>query len=125
MKKSFFWMACLGVCALALAACGKEKRCAADADENAEKPCDDCEKQPLEQVAEAQIEAQIEEPAEPIEKQFPAVCFYTEKGGKWHTDIDCRYLKNSAEIRESSVDGARYAGKNQPCSVCAAAYIGE
>ena len=65
------------------------------------------------------------EPEIEAEGTLPAVCYYTEKGGKWHASAECRYLKNSADVLEGSVESANYAGKNLPCSVCAAMYIGE
>lgn len=119
MKKSIFWMACLGACALVLAVRGKDKQDAAPADVDAEKKHTDREMLPVERDMMPQSTESVTAPA----KVLPEVCFYTEKGGKWHTNMACRYLKNSTEIQEGSVDGARYAGKNQPCSVCAAAYI--
>ena len=123
MKRSVFCMACLGALALVLAKRSKKKQPIAEVTENVEKPVNECETAPVMQEIDEQptvIEAAPEAAPEVVP---PQVCFYTEKGGKWHTNIDCRYLKNSAEIFESSVEGANYAGKIQPCSICAAAYI--
>ena len=116
MKKSLFLMAIAGVCALALAACGKEDDFSAGKKLSADEAGDYREKL-LEETAE-----QPEEREEGPVSGFPAVCYYTEKGGKWHVDADCRYLKNSQEVLEGSVESANFAGKDQPCSACAAAY---
>ena len=123
MKKSLILMACVGLCALALAACGKEDRFSAgkrlnadDAKDMRDKLMSEREQAPATEEKEPEVEA---------EETLPTVCYYTEKGGKWHASANCRCLKNSTDILEGSVEGANYAGKNQPCSVCAAAYIKE
>ncbi len=124
MKKSLLLMACIGVCALALVACGKEKQFSAGEEMNADEARALREKLLTEQGAETP-KAEAEQPAEDENEGLPEVCYYTEKGGKWHASTDCRYLKNSTDILQSSVESAALAGKSQPCSACAAAYIGE
>ena len=116
MKKSLLLMAIAGVCALALAACGKDEEFSAGKKLTADEAGDYREK--LLEEADEHPEEEAEEPAVGV----PTVCYYTEKGGKWHADADCRYLKNSQEVLEGSVESARFAGKDQPCSACAAAY---
>lgn len=123
MKKSLIWMACVGLCALALAACSKEDRFSAGKRLHADDAQDMREKLLAEQAQAPATEEK--EPEVEVEDALPVVCYYTEKGGKWHASANCRYLKNSTDILEGSVEGANYAGKNQPCSVCAAAYIKE
>lgn len=123
MKRSVFCMACLGTFALLLAAHNKKKHPTAEVVKNEKKPVNECKTTPVLQEINDQPIASEASPEAAPEVVLPEACFYTEKGGKWHTNIDCRYLKNSAEIFESSIEGANYAGKNQPCSICAAAYI--
>jgi hypothetical protein len=119
MKRSLLLMACVGLCALALAACGKEEDFSAGKRMNAEETRALRDKM----LAEQKKPEPEQTPAEEEAAELPDVCYYTEKGGKWHASADCRYLKNSTDVLEGSVESAALAGKNQPCSACAAAYI--
>ena len=125
MKKSLIIMACLGACALLLAACGKEKRFSAGEEMDAEEIKAYREKL----MAEATVKS--EEPAEPKpeidegENGLPTVCYYTEKGTKWHASHKCRYLQKSVDVMEGSLESAHLAGKTSPCSGCGAAYTEE
>lgn len=123
MKKGKILLACLGLCALALAACGKDKT--KDAPISADELRLQREKL-LEQNSEAELPVSrtpVEE--EPVQEEDEIVCYYTEKGGKWHIRESCQYLKNSKEILSGSYESALAAGKVTPCSACAAAYIEE
>ena len=124
MRKSLLLIACVGLCALALAACGKEDGFSAGQRLNADETRALREKMLAEQAEKDATEPE-ETPAEEETDGLPAVCYYTEKGGKWHASADCRYLKNSVDILSGSVESAALAGKDQPCSGCAAAYIGD
>ena len=124
MKRSLILMACVGLCALALAACGKKDEFSAGQRLNAEETRALRDKL-LAEETENEAPKSEEAPAEEEQDGLPAVCYYTEKGGKWHASADCRYLKNSADILSGSVESAVLAGKDQPCSGCAAAYIGD
>lgn len=122
MKKGKFLIACLGVCALVLAACAREK-----AEETAP-----INAEALRAQREKLLEEKNEEtglPSEPEAEETveveDLVCYYTEKGGKWHARENCQYLKNSKEILSGNLESAAAAGKVTPCSVCAAAYIDE
>ncbi|MBQ9099396.1 MAG: hypothetical protein IJY50_08220 [Clostridia bacterium] len=123
MKKSLIVMACLGACALVLAACGKEKRFSAGEEMNAE------EIKAYREKLMAQTEPSVDEAPETApeagEDALPAVCYYTEKGTKWHASLKCRYLRKSVDILEGSLESAHLAGKTSPCSGCAAAYTEE
>lgn len=122
MKKGRFLIACLGVCALVLAACGRDKT--KDVPVSAEELRLQREKL-LEQKSEAESPAPEAPVEEPVQEDEELVCYYTEKGGKWHTRENCQYLKNSKEIFSGSYESAVAAGKVTPCSACAAAYIEE
>ena len=119
MKKGRMLLALLGVCAFALAACGRGK-----AEEPA--PMDAAQLRERREALTAQ-ESEAVQPApeaeEPAEEAF--VCYYPEKGGKWHARENCQYLKNSKEILSGSYESALAAGKVTPCSACASAYTGE
>ena len=129
MKKKLILMACLGMCALALAACGKEKTGEAGKEMSAE----ELRAYRDRLAAEAETASTDDTPAEaPVETDVTAeetteaddlVCFYTEKGTKWHVRENCQYLKNSKEIMVGDPESAAAAGKVTPCSACAAAYI--
>lgn len=120
MKKRNILLACLGVCALVLATRKKEKPDAAPVDPlgEAHAPCE----VPEGKEGEAQTEPETVAVAEAEEE---LLCYFTEKGGKWHARESCQYLKNSKEIFSGSYASAVAAGKVTPCSACAAAYIEE
>lgn len=136
MKKSVLLLTCIGVCAMLLAACGKGEKFSAGTEMNADEARAYREKLLAEQEAEKAAQKEestapnteepaqnTEENAQPGEVALPAVCYYTEKGSKWHASADCHYLQNSKEILQGSVDSACYAGKSQPCSGCASMYM--
>ena len=120
MKKGKILLALLGVCAFALAACGKGKT---------EEPAPVNAAQVRERrealIAEEREAVQSVPEAREPEEEETFVCYYTEKGGKWHVRENCQYLKNSKEILSGSYESALAAGKVTPCSACASAYTGE
>ena len=123
MKRSILLMACLGVCALLVTACGKQKTFSAGTEMSAEE-AQAYRERLLAEGADGQApDAEPEE--ENAEILPPAVCYYTEKGSKWHIHADCQYLQNSKDVLEGTLEGAALAGKTGPCSRCAAMYIEE
>ena len=123
--KKLLMRACLGICALALAACAKERGFSAGTEMSAEE-LKAYRERLLAQQAEAE---QKEEPAAPEapaeEDELLDVCYYTQNGTVWHADRNCSYLKRSQNVLQGSVEGAAIAGKTRPCSSCAAAYTEE
>lgn len=47
------------------------------------------------------------------------ICYWTPYGQKYHFNPDCRYIKNSTDITQGSVQQAFDAGRQEPCSGCA------
>ena len=130
MKKSLLLMACIGVCACVLAACAKDKAFSAGTELTADEIRAYRERLQAERLAKEEAENAPEEapdvaPDETVEEESDEaleVCYYTENGSVWHADRDCSYLKRSQNVLSGSVEGAAIAGKNRPCSSCAAAY---
>lgn len=120
MKRSLLFMACLGICALFLTACTKEKAFSAGTEMTAEELRLYRERLLAEQEAENTEQAPAPEVSDETEL---SVCYYTTNGSVWHADRNCSYLKRSQNVLEGSVEGAAIAGKTRPCSSCAAAYI--
>ena len=122
MKKSLLFMACVGICACFLTACGRDKSFSAGTEMSAEELR--LYRERLLAQKEQEAPAEPEEPEqEPLEELD--TCYYTENGTVWHADRNCSYLKRSQNVLEGSVEGAAIAGKTRPCSSCAAAYIEE
>ena len=122
MKKSLLFMACLGLCACLLTACAREEGFSAGTEMTAEELRLYREKL-LAQKEEAPAEKEPEDEAPTDVSEL--VCYYTENGSVWHADRNCSYLKRSQNVLEGSVEGAAIAGKERPCSGCAAADIEE
>ena len=47
------------------------------------------------------------------------LCYWTPYGKKYHFNPDCRYIKNSTDITQGTVQEAYEAGRQEPCSGCA------
>ena len=47
------------------------------------------------------------------------LCYWTPYGQKYHFNPDCRYIKNSTDITQGTVQQAFDAGRQAPCSGCA------
>lgn len=47
------------------------------------------------------------------------LCYWTPYGAKYHFNPDCRYIKNSTDITQGTVQQAYDAGRQEPCSGCA------
>ena len=47
------------------------------------------------------------------------LCYWTPYGTKYHFNPDCRYIKNSTNITQGTVQEAYDAGRQEPCSGCA------
>ncbi len=47
------------------------------------------------------------------------VCYWTPYGKKYHFNPDCRYIRNSTDITQGTVQEAYDAGRQEPCSGCA------
>ena len=58
--------------------------------------------------------------SEEAEPNGLTVVYWVESGSTYHTTTNCRYLKNAANVRYSSLALAVKKGKSKPCSACAA-----
>jgi len=128
--KKLLMVACVGICALALAACGKGKSFSAGVEMNAEEARAYRERLLAQKAEEEKAEDAVtseDVPADEIEEgdELPDVCYYTANGGVWHYARSCSYLRNAEDILNGSVESAALLGKVRPCSRCASMFAAE
>ncbi|MBE6702576.1 MAG: hypothetical protein E7585_04085 [Ruminococcaceae bacterium] len=127
--KKLLLATCVGVCALALAACGRGKDFSAGELMSAEEARAYREKL-LAQKAEAEKNASPEQTVEetPQEEAPEApfdLCYYTASGSVWHYAKNCSYIKNADRLLWGNIESAAAAGKLRPCSRCASMFAAE
>lgn len=91
-------------------------------EQNAEEPS--IEEKQTPQIPEKE-HSQVQEPEEiSTNSENINKYYYTKSGTKFHLDKNCRYLKNSKEIFEDTLDSID-SNKLSACSACAKDYIGK